>query len=83
MEIDESKLFCPIVPVFLEWDGKVKRDVKNKKDVSGNSRLKTLMGIGLEVERSEKFKRKDVRRGTFKEGKLDDRQKTDKDRPTM
>jgi hypothetical protein len=20
MEIDESKLFCPIVPVFLEWD---------------------------------------------------------------
>jgi hypothetical protein len=47
MEIDESKLFCPIVPVFLEWDGSCvktlailmiatesERDVKNKKTLT-------------------------------------------------
>jgi hypothetical protein len=41
------------------------------------------MRIGLEVERSEKFKRKDVRTRTFKDVTAsDDRQKTDKDRQT-
>jgi hypothetical protein len=39
------------------------------------------MGIGLAVERYEKFKRKDVRIGTFKDVTArDDRQKTNKDR---
>jgi hypothetical protein len=61
MEIDESKLFCPIAPVFLEWEGgskdvrdsddrKVKRDVKIK-DVNSNIRLKTLITIEVQQER--------------------------------
>jgi hypothetical protein len=46
-EIDEGKLFCPITPVFLEWDGSCvktlaivmiatesERDVKNKKTLT-------------------------------------------------
>jgi hypothetical protein len=41
------------------------------------------MPVGLEVERHERFERKDVRIGTFKDvTPWDDRQKTDKDRET-
>jgi hypothetical protein len=45
MEIDESKLFCPIAPVFLEWD---------------RSRLKTLamIMIGRRMNEDVKMKRR-------------------------
>jgi hypothetical protein len=39
MEIDESKLFCPIVPVFLERD---------------RSRVETLAMVMIETEEEER-----------------------------
>jgi hypothetical protein len=82
MEIDESKLFCPVT----RWQcpqREVKRDVKIK-DVNNNIRLKTLITIEWKVERHRKFNRKDVGTGTFTDvSHGDDRQKNDKDRQTM